>query len=285
MFSAEELPLEERPSRDERYEALRQSHDRLKVAADARASMLSFMSHELRTPLNAVLGFSDLLLDSPSPPLSPTQHAYVEEIQSAGRHLLTIINGVLDLAKLDAGAMRLELEPVEPELPVRQAEQMVRPLAAKKGISLEVEVGTQARCVADMQRLRQVVVNLLSNAIKFTPEGGRITVRIAQQHDWVLVSVSDTGIGIDPSHHRRVFDEFQQVGNRARGSAEGTGLGLALVKRFVDQMKGTVALTSRLGCGATFTVRLPKPSQDRMKVPARTRLALVRASWRSVHDP
>jgi signal transduction histidine kinase len=281
MFSAEASLLDQRASSDERYEALRQSHDRLKAALDARAGMLSFMSHELRTPLNAVLGFSDLLLDSANQPLSAPQHEYVEEIRNAGRHLLTIINSVLDLAKLDAGAMKLDLEAVEPELPVRQAEQMVRPLAAKKGIALEVEVATQARCVADMQRLRQVVVNLLSNAIKFTPQGGRITVRIAQQHDWVLVSVSDTGIGIDPSHHRRVFDEFQQVTNRARGPAEGTGLGLALVKRFVAQMKGTVGLTSRLGRGATFTVRLPKPAQARMKVPARTRLALVRASCRS----
>jgi signal transduction histidine kinase len=246
------------PHREMSYAELQRANDELQRALKGKSDLLSKMSHELRTPLNAVLGFSDLLLEGLHGRLNAQQADFVTDIRRAGRHLLEVINDVLDLAKLEAGALPLELEPLELEIPARQAEEMVRPLALSKGISVEVSSAAEVVCRGDLRRVRQIALNLFSNAIKFTPAGGRITAAVRKTNDgFAELTVSDTGVGIDPADHALIFNEFNQVVPRGRQREEGTGLGLSLVKRFAEQMGGAVGVQSRLGEGATFTVRFP----------------------------
>jgi signal transduction histidine kinase len=291
MSPSSPLPVGACPTADvepvfERCVRLEEEVESLRHALDTKSATLSRMSHELRTPMNAVLGFADLLSEGVAGPLSVEQGVYVRDILSAGRHLLAVINDVLDLAKLEAGAMRLDRELVELELPVHQAEEMVRPLAAKKQIQLSTRVESSAVACGDLQRLRQVALNLFANAIKFTPQGGRVTARVRVIDGAPELRVEDTGIGIDPEQHEAVFREFHQVPGAAGAAKEGTGLGLTLVKRFVEQMGGTVRVESRLGAGATFIVRLRPPAdvpalerrvQLRRRLPSTARLALIRA--------
>jgi signal transduction histidine kinase len=248
----------ETPYREMSYAELQRSNEELRRALKGKGDLLSKMSHELRTPLNAVIGFSNLLLEGIPGGLNSQQSDFVTDIRNAGTHLLEVINDVLDLAKLDAGALPLDLETLELEIPARQAEEMVRPLAISKGISVEVSSAADVLCRGDLRRVRQIALNLFSNAIKFTPAGGRITAAVRKTQDgFAELAVSDTGVGIDPSDHALIFNEFNQVVPRGKPRQEGTGLGLSLVKRFVEQMGGAVGVNSRLGEGATFTVRFP----------------------------
>jgi CheY-like chemotaxis protein/anti-sigma regulatory factor (Ser/Thr protein kinase) len=216
------------------------------------------MSHELRTPLNAVIGFSDVLLDRMFGELNERQDEYVRDIRDSGRHLLELINEILDLSKVEAGRMELDLEPVLLADLIEHGVAMVRERAATHRISLACEIEPSLGMArADERKLKQVVLNLLSNAVKFTPDGGSVTVEALRVGDEAQVSVRDTGIGIADEEQDRIFEAFQRGGRAARTSTEGTGLGLTLSKRIVDLHGGRLWLESELGVGSTFSFAIP----------------------------
>jgi signal transduction histidine kinase len=223
-----------------------------------KSEFLTNMSHELRTPLNAVIGFSDVLEQGMAGSLTDKQREFVRDIRESGKHLLALINDILDLAKVESG--RMELERSEYLLPdsLRAALSLVRERAARHGITLALEMSDDVGLVfADERKVRQVVLNLLSNAVKFTPDGGRVTLAASHEGDSVKVSVIDTGIGIAPEDQAAVFEEFRQVGSDSARKHEGTGLGLALAKRFVELHGGSLHLESAVGSGSTFSFTLP----------------------------
>jgi signal transduction histidine kinase/CheY-like chemotaxis protein len=234
-------------------------------ASQAKSEFLSRMSHELRTPLNAVLGFAQLLELST---LDERQREAVERILVAGRHLLALIDEVLEISRIEAGRLRLSLEPVEAGAVVRAALDLVRPLAAARGITLRVDGPLDARPVrADRQRLQQVVLNLLSNAVKYNRDGGEVTVACPLAAGRVQIRVSDTGRGIAPEHLARLFTPFERF--PAEGEpVEGTGLGLALSRQLTEAMNGAIHVESRAGVGSTFTVELPLAEPPVATVPA-----------------
>jgi signal transduction histidine kinase len=228
------------------------------VATRHKSEFLANMSHELRTPLNAVIGFSEVLLERMFGDINPKQEEYLNDILGSGRHLLALINEILDLAKIEAG--RMELEVVAFDLPqtIEDALTLVRERAARRTIALGVGVDDRLGAMqGDERKIKQVLLNLLSNAIKFTPEGGRVEVRAEPVDGQVEISVSDTGIGIAPADQQAVFEEFRQVGTDYAKKREGTGLGLALARRFVELHGGTIWVTSAPGEGSTFTFSLP----------------------------
>jgi signal transduction histidine kinase len=194
------------------------------------------------------------------------QMEYLQDIHSSGQHLLSLINDVLDLSKIEAGKMELDLSCFDLGLLLEHSATLVRERAQRHGLTLEIEVGEGlAEWVADARKVKQVAVNLLSNAVKFTPNGGRVSVRARHLNgvdgragSWAEVSVSDTGVGIAPADQALVFEEFRQAGGDVLRKAEGTGLGLALVKRFVELHGGTVTLESTPGQGSTFRFTLPQ---------------------------
>ena len=228
----------------------------LEVAGRHKSEFLASMSHELRTPLNAVIGFSDVLLERMFGELNERQEEYVRDIRDSGRHLLELINEILDLSKVEAG--RMELEPAAVSLPglLEYALAMVRERAARHGIALSLDVAPEVGVIwADELKLKQVVLNLLSNAVKFTPDGGSVDVRAEVAGAEAQVIVRDSGIGIDAADHERIFEAFQRGGREAR--SEGTGLGLTLSKRIVELHGGRIWMTSRLGAGSTFGFAVP----------------------------
>jgi signal transduction histidine kinase/CheY-like chemotaxis protein len=232
----------------------------LEVAGRHKSEFLASMSHELRTPLNAVIGFSDVLLERMFGELNERQEEYVRDIRDSGRHLLELINEILDLSKVEAG--RMELEPAAVSLPqlLEYALAMVRERAARHGIAVSLEIAPEVGVIwADELKLKQVVLNLLSNAVKFTPDGGSVDVRAEIAGAEAQVVVRDTGIGIDAADHERIFEAFQRGGRESR--SEGTGLGLTLSKRIVELHGGRIWMTSRAGAGSTFGFAVPV-SQD-----------------------
>jgi len=215
------------------------------------------MSHELRTPLNAVIGFSEVLSERMFGDLNEKQDEYLKDIHASGQHLLSLINDILDLSKIEAGRMELELTNFDLPAALDNAIMLVRERAARHGISLHKGFDERlGQILADERKVRQVVLNLLSNAIKFTPEGGRIEVLAAPKDGSVEVSVSDTGVGIAPEDQEAVFEEFRQVGTAAK-KIEGTGLGLTLCRKFVELHGGKIWVKSQIGHGATFSFSLP----------------------------
>jgi signal transduction histidine kinase len=229
----------------------------LEIASQHKSEFLANMSHELRTPLNAVIGFSEVLLDRMFGDLNDKQTEYLHDIMGSGRHLLSLINDILDLSKIEAG--RMELEPSEFHLPTAldDACTLVRERASRRTITLRIAVDERVGEIrADERKIKQIMLNLLSNAIKFTPEGGRIEVRAVPSNGSVEVSVTDTGIGIAPEDQDAVFEEFRQVGTSA-ARREGTGLGLALCRKFIELHGGTIWVKSQVGVGSTFTFTLP----------------------------
>jgi signal transduction histidine kinase len=215
------------------------------------------MSHELRTPLNAIIGYSEMLQEEAR---DAQHHAYIpdlEKINTAAKHQLSLINDILDLSKIEAGRMDLELSDFQLPTAIDGALTLVRERATRRGITLQATVDSRLGDVrADERKIKQVVLNLLSNAIKFTPEGGRVDVRARPVDGSVEVSVSDTGIGIAPEDQEAVFEEFRQVGTSAT-KQEGTGLGLALARKFVELHGGRIGVKSQVGAGSTFTFTLP----------------------------
>jgi len=227
------------------------------------------MSHELRTPLNAIIGFSEVLLDRSLGPLEEGEREeFLSNILTSGQHLLRLINDVLDLSKIEAGKLEFEPEAVGVAEAVEGVLAATRPLAAKRKIEILAELPPDLPAGwADPPRLKQILFNLLSNAIKFTPPGGSVRVRASRRGGdadrqppragLIEIGVSDTGIGIPPEHQQRIFEEFEQVPGPGVPGQEGTGLGLALVKRLVGLHGGRLSLESAPGRGSTFTFTIP----------------------------
>ena len=232
----------------------------LEAASRHKSEFLANMSHELRTPLNAIIGFSEVLVDRMFGELNEKQDEYLKDIHASGQHLLSLINDILDLSKIEAGRMELELTHFDLPQAIDNALTLVRERAGRRGIALHQAVDEGlGQVTGDERKIKQVLLNLLSNALKFTPEGGRIDVRGRIADGMAEISVTDTGVGIAAEHHDAVFEEFRQVGE-AEKKAEGTGLGLALCRKFVELHGGRIWVTSQIGSGSTFAFTLPLDS-------------------------
>ena len=229
----------------------------LEAASQHKSEFLANMSHELRTPLNAIIGFSEVLSERMFGELNEKQEEYLKDIHASGQHLLSLINDILDLSKIEAGKMELELSDFDLLMTIDNALMLVRERATRRGIELHRTVDERLGQVqADERKIRQVLLNLLSNAIKFTPEGGRIAVEAKPLDGSVEVSVTDTGVGIAPEDQEAVFEEFRQVGT-AEKKIEGTGLGLALSRKFIELHGGRIWVKSQVRAGSTFTFTVP----------------------------
>ncbi len=226
------------------------------------------MSHELRTPLNAIIGFAHLLLDEIDGPLAPQQRADVQRIATGADHLLTLINDVLDLSRIEAGKLEVSPEAIAVSDLVRAALAEMRPLALERDLLLrEALPETAPRVRADRRRSIQVLLNLISNAVKFTP-GGVIEVSVRNAGPWVGIAVSDTGIGIAPAAIPAIFDEFRQLDSSPSRRYGGTGLGLAISRRLAHLQHGEISVVSQEGKGSTFTYWLPAANGDLLPDPA-----------------
>jgi signal transduction histidine kinase len=230
----------------------------IEAANRHKSEFLANMSHELRTPLNAIIGFSEVLGERLFGELNEKQAEYTDDILTSGRHLLSLINEILDLSKVEAGRMELELAAFDLPLAIDNARTFVRERATKHGITLDVTVDDRlGDFVGDERKIKQILLNLLSNAVKFTPEGGRIEMKARQADSSVEISVSDTGIGIATEDQPKIFEEFRQVGADYAHKSEGTGLGLTLAKKFVELHGGRIWVESEVGKGSAFTFSLP----------------------------
>jgi signal transduction histidine kinase/DNA-binding response OmpR family regulator len=236
-----------------------QKADELAKASAYKSQFLANMSHELRTPLNAIIGFSELMYDGSVPLDEDTTREYLGDILTSGRHLLQLINDVLDLAKIEAGKLEFFAEPIELSRVVSEVLAVLRTTSAKQQIDVVTEIATDIEhLVLDPARLKQILYNYVSNALKFTPPRGRVTIRAtAESADRVRLEVEDTGIGIAPDQLVRLFADFQQTDEGARKTG-GTGLGLALTKRLVEAQGGEVGVRSVVGTGSTFFAVLPR---------------------------
>jgi signal transduction histidine kinase len=244
--------------RDSQQRRIESAARELEAVSRHKSEFLANMSHELRTPLNAVIGFSEVLQARMFGPLNGKQAEYVDDILQSGRHLLSLINDILDLAKIEAG--RTELEPTTFDLAaaIENAIVLTKERAVRRGLTLERRLDPDLGTVhADERKVKQVLINLLSNAVKFTPEGGTVTVAATRGPKGVTLSIEDTGIGIAPEDQELIFEEFRQVGNAWTKKQEGTGLGLALARRFVALHGGELWVESVLGAGSKFRFTIP----------------------------
>jgi len=234
----------------------------LREATRHKSEFLAGVSHELRTPLNAIIGFSEVLLDPSLKVTEDERKQFLKDILNGGKHLLNLINEILDLSKIEAGRMELEVEPANLTETLDSVQDTMQPLAARKHINLQFNRnGGIPPFPMDAMRVKQVLLNLVANAIKFTPEGGRVEVSAKTKDGLVQLEVDDTGIGIPKEDHMRIFEEFHrrrtEEGTKA---SEGTGLGLALAKRFVQMHGGKIWVDSEVGKGSRFSFTLPTGS-------------------------
>ncbi len=237
---------------------LRDANRQLKEANEHKSVFLANMSHELRTPLNAIIGFSELMIDAKDSQFDqPTQKRFLGQIHTSGKHLLGLINDILDLSKVEAGQMDLRVQAVQVESVIAQVVSIVEPLARQKNITIKAGAGDAGDINADLGKLRQMLLNLVSNAIKFTPEQGTVTISGKRVPGAVEIAVADTGIGISAEDQAHIFHEFFQVDTGPGRREQGTGLGLALTRRFALLHGGDVKVRSHLGQGSVFTIRLP----------------------------
>lgn len=238
-------------------------NERLEVVSRHKSEFLSNMSHELRTPLNAIIGFAETLNDGLFGALNDKQAEYARDIHAAGQHLLSLINDILDLSKVEAGRMELLVESFHLPAAIDNAVILVHERANRQGVALEVRVDVRLNSFSgDERKFKQVLLNLLANAIKFSPAGGQVTLDAKAIRGGVQVSISDTGIGIAPEHQQKIFEAFEQAGASDALQREGTGLGLALARRFVKMHAGEISVNSELGRGAIFTfTMLAQPSR------------------------
>ncbi len=239
------------------FQELEQKNRQLEIADRHKSEFLANMSHELRTPLNAIIGFSEVLKDGLFGDLQPKQSEYISDIHGSGHHLLSLINDILDLSKIEAGRMELAVTKFDLPSAVDNAVMLVRERAQRRQVGLTVQVDKRLNSFAgDERKFKQILLNLLSNAVKFTPEGGTISVAAGPTDDGIQVAVADTGIGIAPQHQAAIFEAFTQVGTDYATKREGTGLGLTLAKQFVEMHGGRMWVESQPSKGATFTFTL-----------------------------
>nr|MBA2370647.1 GAF domain-containing protein [Chloroflexota bacterium] len=231
----------------------------LELANKHKSEFLANMSHELRTPLNAIIGFSEVLSEKMFGEVNDKQLEYLLDNHSSGHHLLSLINDILDLSKIEAGRTDLELSEFSLRDALENGVTMVRERASRHAIGLTVAADGVERVTADERKVKQIVFNLLSNAVKFTPDRGHVRIEATRHDGEVWVAVRDTGIGIDEADRERIFQEFQQASRDPERSREGTGLGLTLTQRFVELHGGRIWVESELGKGSTFTFTLPQP--------------------------
>jgi len=235
---------------------LRRLYEELETVSRHKSEFLANMSHELRTPLNAIIGFSELLQLQPYGELNERQLGYVDDVLDAGRHLLSLINDILDLSKVEAGKMELDISDVSLRDALESGLTMHAERAARAGVAITLELAEDITVQADERKLRQVVFNLLSNAVKFTPAGGHVDVSAHEADGVVPVAVTDTGPGIAPEDETLIFDEFQQARGGSNG-ADGTGLGLPLARRFIELHGGRLWVETARGSGSSFRFTLP----------------------------
>jgi signal transduction histidine kinase len=230
----------------------------LETVSRHKSEFLANMSHELRTPLNAIIGFSEVLREQMFGELNEAQMDYINDVLESGQHLLSLINDILDLSKVEAGRMELELGEVFISQALESGMTMHGERASRNGVTLGLAIDPDIGVIrADERKVRQVIFNLLSNAVKFTPSGGRVDVQARLMDGMVEVAVADTGGGIAPEDQERVFEEFQQAPGSQSGKHEGTGLGLTLSRKFIELHGGHLWVESELGAGSTFRFTLP----------------------------
>jgi signal transduction histidine kinase len=240
------------------FNEIQEKSRQLEIANKHKSDFLANMSHELRTPLNAIIGFSDVMLTGMTGPMADKQKEFTRDIRDSGKHLLGLINDILDLSKIEAGRMELDIARFNLKAAMDNALTLVRGRAERHGIQLETDIDPQVGDYdGDERKFKQIMLNLLTNAVKFTPEGGTVTMAANRVDGNYVFSVKDTGIGIAPEDHDKVFEEFRQVGTDYARKAEGTGLGLTLTRKLVELHGGKIRLESELGKGSTFTFNLP----------------------------
>ncbi|HEU19488.1 MAG TPA: transporter substrate-binding domain-containing protein [Deltaproteobacteria bacterium] len=231
--------------------------EKAREADRIKSSFLATMSHELRTPLNSIIGFTGIMLQGLAGPLNPEQHKQMSMVQGSARHLLALINDVLDISKIEAGQLTISATSFYLTASIEKMVKLVSPLAEKKGLDLKMDVARDIGTVTtDQRRLEQIILNLLNNAVKFT-EKGHVTVLCHAENGRYCLSVSDSGIGIQAEQLKNIFQPFHQIDTGLARKYEGTGLGLSICKKLVEMMGGDIAVESRWGQGSTFTIRFP----------------------------
>jgi len=235
---------------------LARRNQELQSATEAKSRFVANLSHELRNPLNAVIGFSELMSSGRVGPLDDRQREHLSIIRGSAQHLVALLDDALDLARIEAGHVRLDPTPTEPATVAVASASSVATVAAAKLIRVDVDARPAGVVLLDPGRLRQVILNFLSNALKFTPDGGQVTLRVQRERDGLLIEVSDTGPGIEPPDQDRIFEEFFQLSGLDRS---GSGLGLAVTKLIAEAQGGQVGVRSIPGHGSTFYAWLPAP--------------------------
>jgi PAS domain S-box-containing protein len=245
-------------------EDLRQSRDKEQRANHAKSEFLTRTSHELRTPLNIIMGFAEFLIESELDPLNPKHKEYLQDIYSSGKHLLRLIDDVLDLGRVEAGKMRLRVEKFSARAAVESVSTEMKRLAQKRKIHVDVVISPEiGEITLDQQKFKQILRNLLSNAIKFTESGGVVRIRVqTEDAQHFKLVIKDTGIGIRSEDLPRLFQDFEQIDSGSSRRYEGSGLGLALTKGLVVLQGGTITAESQYGVGSTFLVVLPNEVVD-----------------------
>jgi two-component system cell cycle sensor histidine kinase PleC len=231
---------------------------RAEEANQAKSKFLANMSHELRTPLNAIIGFSEIMASGMFGPLGADKYReYCSDIHGSGQYLLDVINDILDMAKIEAGRIRLDFEDLDLDTMLTEAMRVVSARAEEKQLTVTARIDPDLRLRADRRAIKQIALNLLSNAVKFTPAGGRVTLRGRAGGDGVVLSIADTGIGIPPDSLARLGRPFEQVESQLTKSHQGSGLGLAIAKSLAELHGGRMRIRSTLGKGTLVAVQLP----------------------------